>query len=219
MRYFGVLISRTSTLAPSIVSQATCASKTARRTGTTIDEPETWSSRSGRVMFMAWGNDPKVGLYSGQRIVTAGHFALVGSGYYYDSAFSSDRDLVEALAHAPDPDRIIAKLGGVFVLCLCDGESDRVRVWNTLAGSPNVLYRETSQLIAIATRGLWVSLVTEQSATPTYDPQAFGPFILNEYYPTEATPYRGVKRMGVHTALAASATGVRERSIDDIYER
>lgn len=216
MRYFGILIGKSGPVPDSAIARGVKSTTTASKTVGTGAKPVVWKSKSGHLVVIAWGDDGDVGLYRGKLILEEGPHALVGTGYYFDSAYDSDDELLRALVRTESPETILRKLGGVFSLCICDAVNNTVRVANTLASQPNIFYAETKDLIVISSRGLFLGLNVHE--TPRYNVSAFGQFVITDFFPSDELPYLGTKDMPANTILTANPDGLSIEFIDEAYE-
>jgi hypothetical protein len=218
MRHFGVILDKTNAgISDKLIDCARRATWIARDAPRKGVEPTLWRSRSGRLMLFAWGSAPPMGLLGSQLIVKRGDFALAGSGYYYHPNYSTPEELLASLAQTRNPEAILADMGGTFAICVCDGGTDRFRLWRSVAGSA-AYYRETTEMLVVGDRGLFVSCVSELSDQPRYDPDGIGRFCVTGLFMTDLTAFRGVAHVPGHSVLEASVEQVRISAIDSAFD-
>ena len=177
---------------------------------------EKWYSASRRIALFSWTNEiTREGQHDSPNLWVKGNRAVTMTGYSSDDVEVCIHRLLNQSSTA-ERRKFMARTGGLYTVCLADGEEDTVTIWNTITRIEPVYWCENSQYIFISSRALLAHLLCVNAATPEYDVKNLASFINAGFYNTEQTPYRNVKVLSPNSELAVVRYRVTVTSMNDV---
>ncbi|MBX4152345.1 hypothetical protein [Paenibacillus lautus] len=135
---------------------------------------------------------------------------------YTGTAFSG---LEYLLAHPESLNKKrVARLNGVFSLCLLDKENDSFRAYNNHMRLENIFFAENNDYIFIGTRALLLHMLVSNSKRPEIDESQICSFLYKGYFPSKGTPFLGVTETPIYSELTVENGKINISSIDDCKE-